>query len=137
MAGATVWAGAVGQTDYSENDGTIKRQITGDDGAFTFDLALVEGMPAFAFVRVKAGNYAVEDTVIKPGGKIIKLNPPTTVRGIVKDAKGEPVADAAVHAVFTPGSIESLENELAAGGQILFVSLMLSKRAAAPMASGV
>lgn len=124
MAGATVWAGAVGQTNYSEKDGTIKRLVTGEDGAFTFDLTMPEGMPVYAFVRVKAGNFAVEDTVVKPGGKIIKLSLPTTVRGIVKDAKGEPVADAVVHAVFTPGSIESMENELAAGGQMLFVSLM-------------
>ena len=133
MAGATVWAGAVGQTDYSEKDGTIKRQTTGDDGAFTFDLTMPEGMPVFAFVRVKAGNFAVEDTVVKPGGKIIKLSLPTTVRGIVKDAKGEPVADAPVHAVFTPGSIESMENELASGGQMLFVSLMFWAGALPPI----
>jgi hypothetical protein len=133
MAGATVWAGAVGQMNYSEKDGTIKRMTTGEDGAFSFDIETKEGIPPFAFVRVKAGNFAVEDILVKPGGKTIKLSLPTTVRGIVKAAKGEPVADAIVQAVFTPGSIDTMENELASGGMMVFVSLMFWAGALPPV----
>ena len=33
VAGATLWAGAVGLTSYSEDQGTMKHVTTGDDGA--------------------------------------------------------------------------------------------------------
>jgi hypothetical protein len=133
MTGATVWAGAVGQMNYSEKDGTVKRMTTGEDGAFSFDIETKEGIPPFAFVRVKAGKFAIEDTLVKPGGKIIKLTLSTTVRGIVKDAKGEPVPDAVVQAVFTPGSIDTMENELASGGMMVFASLMFWAEALPPI----
>ena len=121
--GATLWAGAVGLTTYSEKDGTIKRATTMADGAFQFEIDLPE-TANFIFVRVQADKFAPEDTVMKPGEKTIKLSAPTTVRGIVKNAKGEPVPDVAVRVVFAPGDMQTLQNDLQSGGMNIFISLM-------------
>ena len=123
IAGATLFAGAVGATKYSEKDGTLKRVTTDAEGGFTFDIELTTNVN-FVFVRVLADNFAPEDNIMKPGAKTFKLTAPTTMRGIVKYAKGEPVPDAPVRIVYAPRDMQSLENDLQAGGMMTFVSLM-------------
>ncbi len=123
VAGAPVWAGAVGLTAYSEKDGTIKRATTSAEGAFQFEIDLPE-KSNFIFVRVQADKFAPEDTIMKPGERTIKLSAPTTVRGIVKNAKGEPMSDVSVRMVFAPGNMEAMQSDLQSGGMNVFVSLM-------------
>ncbi len=123
VAGATVFAGAVGSTVYSEKDGTIQRVTTNTEGDFQFKIDLPEASN-FIFVRVQADKFAPEDTIMKPGERTIKLSEPTTTRGIVKNAKGEPVPDAPVRVVFAPGNMQSLESDLQSGGMNIIVSLM-------------
>ncbi len=124
VAGAKLWAGALGLTQYSEKEGTIKVASTNAEGVFSFDIDVPKTAANFAFLRVQADKFAIEDTVLKPGDQGVKLSLPTTVRGIVKNAKGEPVPDVPVQVVFAPGSMQAIESDLQGGGMNVFISLM-------------
>lgn len=124
VAGANVWMSAIGLTKYSLEDGTIKRATTPADGSFRFDIDAPPQGSGIVLLRVQADNFAPEDTVMKAGEKVVKLSPANSVRGIVKNPKGEPVPDVPVQLVFSPSNIQSLEGDIQEGGMNVFVSLM-------------
>ncbi len=104
VAGAAVWAGEMGRLEYSEKDGTLRQLTTGADGTFAFDIA--DTAPA-AFARIIAPAFALNDTALKAGDNTVQLKLIKGLHGTVKDAKGEPVADAVVQLIFAPGDEKS------------------------------
>ena len=116
VAGATVYVSEARLPEYSEKDGTIKRLTTGEDGTFTLEIADKPDVKPLAFVRVIADKFAVYDTILKAAETTLTLKAPKTVRGVVKDGGGAPVADAIVRVTFSIGDMNAFEGEVETGG---------------------
>lgn len=137
VAGAKIWAGALWVDSYSEKDGTIQRFTTDATGAFTVEVPDVPGKKTLAFVRVQSEKFSLLDTVVRVGDNKIKLSAPKTIRGVVKDEKGKPIADIPVRVIASLSSNAedsvALNEGLMEDGMMGFLKLMDWVAALAPI----